>query len=131
MKKTIAKHLREKYFDAVTRELFDVDPGLTQLVNLVDRRGMQSLHHHHVLLAPIPMYLGHVKQRRSGEVTSQLRAIGGLLDQIQLVMQILVELGHHFSRLQSTTVTAEFFDPSCKHGQQRQIALDHRLNVRA
>ena len=72
VKKTIAEHLREKYFNAVAGQLFNVDASVAQLVDLVDWRGVQSLHHHHVLLAPVPVHFGHVEQRRAGEIAAQL-----------------------------------------------------------
>ena len=45
-------------------------------------------------------------------------------------MQILVKLGHHFARLQAPPIAAEFFDPACQHREQREIALNDRLDVR-
>ena len=97
VKKAIAKHLREENLHALTREFLNVHSRGTQLFDLVDRRGVQPLHHHHRLLAPVPIHLGHVEQWRACKVAPQLGAVGRLAYQIQLVVQIFVELGDNGS----------------------------------
>ena len=72
MKKPITKHLREKNLNAVTRKLFDVNTRRAEFVDLIDRRGVEPLHHHHGLFAPIPVHFGHVEERRADEVAAQL-----------------------------------------------------------
>ena len=97
---------------------------------MIDRRGVQPLHHHHGLFAPVPVHFGHIKQRRTREVTAQLRAVTGLAHKIEFVMQILVEFGDDFARFQAATIGAESLNPTREHPQNSQIALDHGLDIR-
>jgi hypothetical protein len=81
--------------------------------------------------APIPVHLGQHQQVGAGEVAPQLRAVGGFAHQVELVVQVLVELGHHFARLQAPAVGPQFFQQAGGHLQQRDVMLDDGLDAGA
>ena len=60
--------------------------------HVADRHAVDALHHHHVDAAVVPVHLGHVEQRRAGEVALQLRGVGGLAHQVELVENGLLVL---------------------------------------
>jgi hypothetical protein len=84
-----------------------------------------------LVAAPVPVHLGQHQQVGILEVAPQLRAVGGLAHQVELVMQVLVELGHHFARLQAAAVGPQFFQQVGGHLQQRDVVLDDRLDAGA
>jgi hypothetical protein len=77
------------------------------------------------------MHLGQDQQVGTLEIAPQLRAVGGLAHQVELVVQVLVELGHHFARLQAPAVGPEGFQQAGGHLQQGDVVLDHRLDAGA
>ena len=99
VEETVAKHLREEDRDAVARQLRDVDPGIAQALHLADRHAVHAFHHDHALGAQVPDHFGHEDQVEALHVAAQLRGIGGLAHQVELVMLIVRELGHHLARL--------------------------------
>jgi hypothetical protein len=92
---------------------------------------MHALHDHHAFAAPIPVHFGQHQQLGAGEVAPQLRAVGGLAHQVQLVVQVLVELGHHFARLQPPAIGPEFFQQVGGHLQQCDVMFDDRQDAGA
>ena len=67
---------------------------------------------------------GTMHQVQALHVAPQLRGVGGLAHQVELVVQVVVELGHHLARLQPLAVGAEPLDPARQRVQQRQVVLD-------
>ncbi|MPM69353.1 hypothetical protein SDC9_116298 [bioreactor metagenome] len=82
-------------------------------------------------MAEIPENLGNLHKIKPVHIAAQLRGIGGFADQIKLVVQIVVELGHHLQRLQALAVAGELFHPAGHHAHQRHILVDHRQHARA
>src|SRR3546814_3385646 len=67
---------------------------------------------------------------RRRKVTPQLTAIGCLTDQIELVMQVVIELGHDLSRLQAAPVGGQALDQAGQHAQQGKVFLDDLAHAR-
>ena len=82
-------------------------------------------------MAVIPEDFGNQHQIQAFHIAAQLRGIGGFADQVQLVMQIVVELGNHFPGLEPLAIMGEPFQPARHHVHQRQILVDHGLHARA
>ena len=131
MEETITKHLGKENGHAITRQLGDVNTGVTQTLHLTDGHALHALHHHHIGVAVIPVNLGDQHQIQPFHIAAQLRGIGGFTDQIQLVMQIVVELGNDFSGLEALAVAGELFHPAGHHVHQRQVFVDDRLHAGA
>ena len=90
----------------------DVDAGLAQPLDLADRHAVHALHHDHVGVAAVPEHLGDQHQVQACHVAAQLGGVGRLAHQVELVVQVLVELGHHLARLQALAVGRQPLDPA-------------------
>ena len=90
---------------------------------------MHALHHHYALGAPVPMYLGQDQQIGTLEIAPQLRAVGRLAHQVQLVVQVLVELGHHLARLEPPAIRPEGFEQAGGDLQQGDVVFDDGLDA--
>ena len=126
VEEAVAKDLREEDRDAVARQLLDVDAGVAQPAQLADRHAVHALHHDHAGGAVIPHHLRDHHQPQAVHVAAQLGGVGGLAHQVELVVQVDVELGHHFARLQALAVGEQALDPDRQRVQQRQVVVDHR-----
>ena len=131
MKKAIAKNLGKKEGDAVTREFGNVNPGRTQTLDLVNGHAPHALHDHHIRHAVVPEHFRDQHQVQVCHVAAQLRGAGGFTYQIQLVVQVLVKLSHHFARFQAFAILGKTLYPTGHHAQQIQVFADHRRHVRA
>jgi hypothetical protein len=129
MKEPIAKHLSEKNLHAGARQSRNIHLRCAQCFDLRNRRAAHPLHDHDILRAPRPMHFGHQQQRRICEIAPQLCAVGRLAHQVQFVVQIFVELGDHFARLQPPRFRPEPFQPAGGGAQQREIVIDHRADA--
>ena len=105
VEKAVAQRLREEHLDRVGRQPLDVDAGLAHALDLADRHAVDALHDQHGLGAEIPGHLGDAQHPRALEVAAQLRGVGGLAHEVELVVQDLVELGHDLARAQALAVT--------------------------
>ncbi len=129
VEEAVAQRLREEDLDGARRQLLDVDAGLAQPRHLAHRDAVHALHHDDVAAAVVPVHLGHPQQPRAGEVAPQLRAVGGLAHQVQFVVQVLVELGHHFARAQPLAVAPQLLHQQRAGLQQRQVLVDRRVHA--
>ena len=87
-------------------------PASRRRCDLADRHAVHALHHDHARGAQVPHHLGHQHQVQALHVAPQLRGVGGLAHQVELVVQVDVELGHHLARLQPLAVGATAARPS-------------------
>ena len=62
---------------------------------------------------------------------AQLAGVGGFAHQIEFVVQVFVEFGHHFARFQPLAVGKQALDAACGKTHQRQILLDDFCQIRA
>ena len=131
MEEAVAEHLGEEDGHAVARQLLDVHAGLAQPVHLADRDARHALHHDHRGGAQVPVHLGHQDQRQVGHVAAQLGGVGRLAHQVQLVVQVAVELGHHVARPQPLAVGRQALDPARQRVQQRHVVVDDVQHARA
>ena len=129
VEKTVAKHLGEENRHPIARQLGNIDPGFAQRLHLADGHAVHALHHHHVGVAEVPENLGHQQQVQPFHVAAQLRGIGGLAHQVQLIVEVGVELGHHFARLEALAVAGELFHPTGHHVHERQVFVDDALHA--
>src|SRR2546425_12867156 len=51
-------------------------------------------------------------------------------DQVQLIVQVVVELGHDLAGLEALAVGRQALDPARHHVHQRQVLVDHGLHAR-
>ena len=131
MEKPVTKHLGEKNLHAKAAQLLQIHPGLAQAVDLPHRNAVHPRQRQHVAGAGVPEHFRHDQHRRVGKIAAQLRGIAGLVHQVQLVVQVFVELGHHFARAQTLAVHQQALGPAGQRAQQRQILLDHRQDAGA
>ena len=96
-------------------------PLRLQRLDLRYRRAMHALHHHHAPRAVVPVHRGHREQRRVLEVAAQQRGIRRLAHQVELLLEVARELGHHFARLQAPAV-----GPEALHQPRRGLAAAAR-----
>jgi hypothetical protein len=130
VEEAVAEHLGEEDLDAIARQFFQVDAGGNQAVGLRDRDAVHALHHDHAAGAVIPVHLRHHQQVRAGEVAAQLAGLGRLAHQVEFVVQVFVELGHDFARLQAAAVGPHPFDQAGGHLHQRQVFVDRASSCR-
>ena len=126
MEKTIAKHLGEENRHTIARQFGNIHASIAQLLHLADGHAVHTLHHHHFGVAKVPKYLGHQHQIQPLHVAPQLGRIGGFAHQIQFVVQIGIELGHHFARFQALAISREAFQPTGHHAHESQVFFNHR-----
>ena len=84
-------------------------------------RAVHALHHHHVVGAVVPVHLGHEEQRRAVEVAPELARVRRLAHEVELVVEVLVELGDHLVRPQALAVRPDALDQPAAASQQREI----------
>jgi hypothetical protein len=92
-------------------------------LDLADGHALHALHHHHVGVAESQNISG-TAPGPARHVAAQLRGVGGFAHQVQLVVQVGVELGHHLARLQALAVGRQALDPAGHHAHQRQVVVD-------
>ncbi len=95
VEEVVAEHLREEDLHAVFRQAPEVRAARPQRRQVADRHAMDALHHHDIGAAQVPVHLGHVQQRRAGEIALELRSVGGLAHQVELIEHGLAVLAHH------------------------------------
>ena len=106
-------------------------PFSLQGVDLRDRRAAHALHHHHALRAQVPVHRGHEEQRRAGEVAAELARVRRFAHQIELVVEVARELGHHLARLEAAAFGPPALGERRAGLEQREVAGDRRLDARA
>ena len=67
---------------------------LAQPRDVADRDAVDALHHQHVRAAVVPVDLRHVQQRGAGEIALELRGVGGLAHQVELIEHGFLVLAH-------------------------------------
>src|SRR5258706_4375969 len=130
VKEPVAENLREENLDAGTRELRDLDAQRAQFTHLADRHADHALHDHDLGAAEVPEYFRHEQQRRVVEIAAQLAGVGRLAHQIEFVLQMPFELGHHFPGLEPAAVRPELLDKAGGDIEQRDVLDDDRRNSR-
>ena len=121
VEKTVSEDLGEKDGHAVAGELFDVHPSLAQALHLVDGHALHALHDHHVGHAIVPDDLRNHHQVQALHVAAQLGGVGGFAQQVELVVEVGVELGHHLSRLEALAVGRQALHPAGHHVHEGQV----------
>jgi len=100
VKEAVAEHLGEEDLDPGARKRRDVHAPGAQLGDLRNGRAVHALHDHHAPRAMIPVHAGHREERRILEVSPQLRRVRRLAQQVELVLEVLGELGDHLAGLE-------------------------------
>src|SRR5690606_32694157 len=122
MEEAVGKHLGEEDVHAAARQLGNVDAGGAQAVDLPHRDAVHALHGEHRGGRVFPDDFGHDQHvaapRGRVEIAPQLAAVGGLAHQVELVVQVVVELRHHFARLQAAAIGAGPLDDARHDAQQ-------------
>ncbi len=135
VEETVGEHLGEEDLDPAARQRGDVDAGGAQALGLADRDAVHALHGEHRAGRALPDHLGHDQHvaapRLGAEIAAQLAAVGGLSHQVELVVQVLVELGHDLARLEPPAVWAQPLDDARHHAQERHVLLDDLAHARA
>ncbi len=131
VKEGVAEHLGEKDLDAGARELRDVHALPAQLLDLAHRRAVHPLHGHDGVRAPVPVDLGHGKQRRVQEVAAKLACMRRLAHEVELLEQMSCEFGDDFARLEAPAVGPEALDEARCRVHQREVFRNHRHHSRA
>ena len=131
VKKAVAKYLGKEQRHAVARQLGYVDTGRAQSSDLAHRYATHALHHDHIGGAIVPVHLRYQHQIEPLHIAPQLRGTGGLADQIEFIVQVLVEFGHHLARLQALAIGRHPLNPARHHSHQPQIFFYRRQHARA
>ena len=105
VEEAVAEHLREEELDAGARETLQVD-ALGAAAGRCARIGMPLMRSITITLlaAPVPVDAGHEQQGRVAEIAAELRAVGRLAREVELVLQRLRELVDHLARTQAAGV---------------------------
>ena len=131
MKKPIAEDLGEKDRHPVAGQFFDVHARIAQLLHLADGDALHALHHQNFWAAKIPVHLRNQHQVKTFHIAFELGGTGSLADQIQLIMQMPIKLGHDFTGLQPFAIVAELFNPARHHVHQAQVFFNHGQHIGA
>ena len=124
MKKAVAEHLGKKQRHPIARQLGDVHTRFAQAIHLANGHTVHALHDQDFGGAQVPPHLGDEHQVQPLHVAAQLGCTGGFAHQIQLVVQVFVELGHHLAWLQSLAICRQAFHPAGHHAHQAQVLVD-------
>ena len=130
VEEVVAEHLREEDAHAVLGELRNVGAGGLEARALADRHAVDALHDHDVGAAVIPVHLRHVQQLGSGEVALQLRGVGGLAHQVELIENGLLVFRDQLARPQPPALRPVAVREIGERLQHLQIPLDHRAHAR-
>jgi hypothetical protein len=85
---------------------------------------------HHFAVAPLEVRLGDDEQPPVDEVAPQLAGVRRFAQQVELVADGLLELGHHFARAQPPAIGIAA-DEIGERVEQRHVAGDHAFDVGA
>ncbi|CAM5213543.1 hypothetical protein CDEF62S_05792 [Castellaniella defragrans] len=125
VKETVGEDLHEKDLDPLARQQRDVHAQLAQPVDVADGHAVHALHGEDLAGTIFPDDFRHLEQMAAPgvrpEIAPQLAAVGSLAQQIKLIVQVFVELGHHFARLEAAAVRRQPLDQPRQHAQQHQI----------
>ena len=130
VKKSVAKHLSEKYLDSRARKPRKIDSLLDQRLALADRRTQHALHHHHLAGAPVPVDLGDKQQGRVQKIPAKLRAVCRFARKIELVVDRALELGDNLARFQPLAVGPQLLDEHGADLHQAQVLDDGLGDIR-
>ena len=131
VEKTVFKHLGEENFHTIAGQFFQIDALRLQSGDVGNRRAVHPFDGEHIAAAIIEIHFGHNQHIAAGKLAAELAGIGRFFHQIELVVQIFVEFGHHFARLQALAIGKQALDPARAKAHQRQILLDNRQNIGA
>ena len=131
MEKTIAKYLREKKRHAIFGQLGNVHARSAQGIHLTDGQALHALHDDDFGVTVIPIHLWNQNQIQTLHVSAKLRAVGGLSNQVQLIVQMFVKLSHHLAGFEALAICTDFFKPAGHHAHQVQIFFNRLQHVGA
>ncbi len=100
-------------------------PAAFRRRHVADRHAVDALHHHDLGAAVVPVDLRHVQQLRAGEVALQLRGIGRLAHEVELIEDGLLVLVDDLARPQAPRLRPITLREVCERVQHLQVALDH------
>ncbi len=106
-------------------------PRARSVAEVADRHAVDALHDHDVGAAQLPVHLRHVQQRRAGEIALQLRGVGRLAHQVELVEDGLVVFAHHLDRPQAPRLAASSAPRAGQRVQHLEVARDQLAHARA
>ena len=123
VEEAVAEHLGEEDLHAGARERRDVDALCSQHL-LICEIGVPCMRSITITRC------AHRSQYTSGtsssgeprEIAPQLARVGRLAQQVQLVVEVALELGHHLARLQPPAVAPAALDQAGGGVEQRQVA---------
>jgi hypothetical protein len=101
-------------------------PASRRPLHVADRHAVHALHDDHVRRAQLPHHLRYEQQVEPLHVAAQLRGVGGLAHQVELVVQVGVELGDDLARLEPLAVDEDALDPDRELAQQGEVVVDRR-----
>ena len=106
-------------------------PSSPQPRDLRDLDAVDALHDHDVLAAEVPVDLRHVEQRAAGEVALELRGVGGLAHQVELVQDRLLVLDDDLARPQAARIRPVSLGKPGEGVQHLEVAIDHLAHAGA
>ncbi|MCY1205597.1 hypothetical protein D9M72_171490 [compost metagenome] len=131
MEEAVAEHLGEEDFHAALCQQFHVGALVGEGGQVGHRDAVDAFHHQHLGAAPVPVDLGHVEQRRAVEVAAQLAGVGRLAQQVELVVDGLLVVVHHFYRAQAAGVGGHALGQAGEEEQPGEVLADDRPQVGA
>ena len=131
VEEAVAEHLREEDLHAALGELLEVDARGIQRRDIGYRDAVDALHHEHVASRVVPVHLGHVEQVRVEEVAPQLRGVGRLALQVELVEHDLLVVAYHLDRAQAPPVGMEALEPVRQRVEQADVLANRALDAGA
>jgi len=110
-KKPSRSACREEHLHRRGRQLLDVDASSRSRASCLDRDAVHALHTNDVAAAVVPVLSG-TRSCASRRSCAQLRPHWPLAHGVELVVQVLAELGDHFARAQPLAVAATASPPA-------------------
>jgi len=80
-------------------------------------------------MTEVPEHLGDQHQAQVFHVAPQLGGVGSFAHEVELVVQVFVEFGHHLTGLEPLAVIAQAFDPARHQAHEGKVLLDHRQHA--
>ena len=131
VEEAVAEHLREEDLDTVLGDPLEVDAGGAHRRQVADRDAADALHDHHVAVGQRPVHLGDVEQLAALEGAAQLRGVGRLAQQVELVEEDPFRLGHHLDRAQAACILPVALGQLGDQLEQADVVADGALDARA
>ena len=131
VKEVMPEYLGKEDFHSTLGECFQIDIVVAQSLDIADLDAINAFHDHDLRTAVVPVHFRYIQQVGAGKVAPQLRGVGRLAQQVELIVECFFELGDHLARTQAFTHRPVTLGQVCHRVQQADVTRDVLLHMGA